>query len=222
MQKSQNILHYKGIGDVNFVRSSRARNLSIRINQQGEVRVTRPPHVSQKRAELFFLSKQEWISKKLGETGRDECRENLPVVGEYLQIRDKKIQVRLLNLEKSAEAAIWRVLKEEAIMYLPGQVAALSKKHGFSISGLKIRKMKTRWGSCTATNSINLNSWLIMLPSYLSNYVILHEPVHTRFPDHSRRFWDELDRVCGGAAFKYRKELRNYRIMCFPGEPPGQ
>ena len=169
MQKSQNILHYKGIGRVNFVRSSRARNLSIRINQQGEVRVTRPPHVSQKRAELFFLSKREWISKKLGETGRVECSENLPAVGEYIQIRDRKIQVRLLKSDENAETAIWRVLKEEAILYLPGRVSELSEKHGFSISGLKIRKMKTRWGSCTAKKSINLNSWLVMLPQHLSD-----------------------------------------------------
>ena len=56
MQKSQNILHYKGIGEVSYIRSQRARNLSIRINQQGEVRVTIPRFVSQKRAERFFNS----------------------------------------------------------------------------------------------------------------------------------------------------------------------
>jgi predicted metal-dependent hydrolase len=216
MQKSQNILYYKGIGDVNFVRSSRARNLSIRINQQGEVRVTRPRYVSQKQAERFFLSKQEWISRKLTETGRDECKENMPAAGEYIQVSGKKIQVHLMKSDENTEAAIWRVLKEEAILYLPGRVSELSEKHEFSISGLKIRKMKTRWGSCTSKKSINLNSWLIMLPQHLSDYVILHELAHTRFPDHSRRFWDELDSVCGGESIKLRKELRNYRIMCFP------
>jgi predicted metal-dependent hydrolase len=216
MQKTQNILNYKGIGDVNFVRSPRARNLSIRINQQGEVRVTRPRYVSQKRAELFFLSKQEWIKKKLDETGSAANSGYMPVDGEYIRIRNKSIQIRLLPQDKNTEAAIWRILKEEALQYLPGRVSEISALHGFSITGLKIRQMKTRWGSCTAKKSINLNSWLLMLPLHLSDYVILHELVHTRFPDHSKRFWDELDRVCGGKSKQYRKELRDHRIMCFP------
>ena len=144
LSQSKNILNFQGIGDVNFVQNSRARNLSIRINQQGEIRVTRPRFVSQKRAELFFLSKQAWILKKLSESGRDACRENIPAEGEYIRIRDKSYQVRLLKGEESSEAAIWRLLKEEALRYLPGRVLELSEKHGFSISGLKIRKMKTR------------------------------------------------------------------------------
>lgn len=213
-------MQYKGIGDVNYVRSSRARNLSIRINQQGEVRVTIPRLVSRKRAELFFLSKQQWVLKQLNEVNRAGCRETMPAEGESIRIRGRDFPVRMRKGDESVEAALWRVVREEALRYLPGRVAELSEKHSFRIAGLKVRKMKTRWGSCTAKKSINLNCWLVMLPEYLSDYVILHELVHTRFPDHSRKFWDELDRVTGEESKKYRRELRNYRIMCFPEVQP--
>lgn len=215
-------MYYKGVGEVYYVRSSRARNLSIRINQQGEVRVTIPRFVSQKRAERFFLSKQQWVLKRLQGLNHKDCRKTLPPEGGSIQIRGRECPVRLLQGDDSVEAAIWRMLHEEALRYLPGRVAELSKKHGFKITGLKIRKMRTRWGSCTARRSINLNSWLVMLPEYLSDYVILHELVHTRIPDHGKRFWEELDGVTGGVSKNFRRELRSRQIMCFSEVPQDQ
>lgn len=222
MQKSQNILHYKGLGEVSFIRSPRARNLSIRINQRGEVRVTMPRFVSQKKAERFFLSKQDWVLKRLNGLNSFDCRETLPPEGGIIQIRGKDYPVHLLRGDVDVEAAIWRMLQKEALLYLPGRVRELAEKHAYKISGLKIRKMLTRWGSCTARKSINLNSWLVMLPEYLSDYVILHELAHTRFPDHSQRFWAELDSVTGGLSKQLRSELRSQQIMCFPGKFPDQ
>jgi predicted metal-dependent hydrolase len=62
----------------------------------------------------------------------------------------------------------------------------------------------------------------VMLPEYLSDYVILHELAHTRVPDHSQQFWEELDGVTGGQSLQLRRELRSRQIMCFPGELPDQ
>ena len=220
MQKTQNILYYHGIGDVFYVRSSRARNISIRINQQGEVRVTIPRLVSIHRAERFFLSKEQWVRQRLKGFNQQDCRKTLPPEDGVFQIRGREYPLKLRRSDEGVEDAIWRLLREEAQSYLPGRVGELSEKHGFTISGLKIRRMKTRWGSCTARKSINLNSWLVMLPEHLSDYVILHELVHTRIPDHSHRFWEELDGVTGGVSKTLRRELRSHQIMCFQQAPP--
>lgn len=217
MQKSQNILHFEELGEVSFVRSQRARKLSIRINQQGEVRVSIPRFASQKQAERFLLSKRQWVKKQLDTLKQKDCSGSLPQAGETIHIRGKDIPVDLLKGESNVEVAIWRLLQDEALSYLPLRVKELAESHGYKINGIKIRRMRTRWGSCTARKSINLNSWLVMLPEYLSDYVILHELVHTRIPDHSSRFWEELDVLTGGQSKKYRKELRSHQIMCFPG-----
>lgn len=222
MQKTRNILHYAGLGEVSYVRSQRARKLSIRINQQGEVRVSIPRFVSQKQAERFFLSKQHWVQKQLNALKQRDCKNSLPREGELILVRGRKHAVHVLKGEVDVEDAIWRLLLLEAQEYLPERVKVLAAKHAYQISGIKIRKMKTRWGSCTARKSINLNSWLMMLPEYLSDYVILHELVHTRIPDHSSRFWEELDGITGGHSKTYRRELRRQQIMCFPGRQPDQ
>lgn len=215
MQKIKNILDYKGIGEVSYIRSNRARNLSIRINQQGNIRVTIPRFVSQSMAERFFLSKQQWVLARLKELSIRDCGKSMPVDGGTIQIRGREHPVRMLQGDENVEEAIWRVLRRVALNYLPDRVKKLSEEHGFNISGLKIRRMKTRWGSCTARGSINLNCWLMMIPEYLSDYVILHELVHTRIPNHGERFWQELDSVTGGLSRQYRKELRKHQIMCF-------
>jgi predicted metal-dependent hydrolase len=222
MQKTQNIIHYDGLGHISYVRSQRARKLSIRINQRGQVRVSIPRFISQKQAERFFLSKQGWVQKQLDALNLKDCRGTLPSEGGIIQIRGRDYTVHLKRGGADVEAAIWRLLQTEALAYLPGRVQELSQDHGYRISGIKIRKMHTRWGSCTARKSINLNSWLMMLPEYLSDYVILHELVHTRIPDHSSRFWEELDGITGGMSKRYRKELRSRQIMCFPQDEPDQ
>ena len=177
--------------------------------------MTVPGRVGWRRAEAFFISRQHWVQKKLDQMNSLSCMEFLPSVGESITIRGREFPIRLEKGDSGSEDAIWRILRNEALEYLPSRVAMLSEKHGYSISGLKIRKMKTRWGSCTARKSINLNSWLMMVPEPLSDYVILHELAHTRFPNHGSQFWKELDRTTGGLSAMYRKELRKQKIMCF-------
>ena len=222
MQKIKNILDYKGIGEVSYVRSNRAKNLSIRISQHGNIRVTMPRFVSQNRAERFFLSKQQWVLRRLNDLTIRDCGKSMPVNGGTIQVRGLEFPVRMSKGDENVEDAIWRVLRREALNYLPERVMKLSEVHGFNISGLKIRRMKTRWGSCTKRGSINLNSWLMMIPEYLSDYVILHELVHTRVPNHGERFWQELDGVTGGRSRQFRKELRKHQIMCFNEQPGDQ
>jgi predicted metal-dependent hydrolase len=161
MQKSQIILYHKGIGEVRYVKSSRARRLSIRINQQGEVRVTFPRFVSQREAERFLLSKQQWVIQRLNGLNQNDCMKTMPAEGGSIQIRGRDYPLQLKRGEEVVEDAIWRLLREEAMDYLPGRVDEMCKQHGFQISGLKIRRMKTRWGSCTPRKSINLNSWMV-------------------------------------------------------------
>ncbi len=133
--------------------------------------------------------------------------------GGVLVVRGKQITVNLKNGQDTVEEAIWRILLKEAAAYLPSRLTELAHEHGLSFSGVKVRRMKSRWGSCTARNGINLNSWLIMLPDHLSDYVILHELAHTLHHDHGQRFWVYLDRLTAGKSKLLRKELRNHQIL---------
>ncbi|MEN8203300.1 MAG: SprT family zinc-dependent metalloprotease [Bacteroidota bacterium] len=213
MNKRENIVFYREIGEVRYVKNRRAKNLSIRINQNGELRVTIPGSMSMKRAEAFLMTRRPWIQAKLGEINHAARQFSLPEVGELVNIRGKQVQIKLMGKEQTGKEALWRILLQEAKQYLPDRVHILAETHGLKYTGLKIRQMKSRWGSCTAKNSINLNSWLMMLPDHLSDYVILHELVHTLHRDHSPKFWEALDRINYGNSKELRKELKKHRIM---------
>jgi len=213
MINTENIVQYSDVGEIRYVRNRRARNIAIRIGRKGDVRVTVPGYVSIKKAESFVFSKRGWILQKIRE--QEEHADAAIAIrdGDELEVRGKKITVRLKGDQDTVEEAIWRILHKEAVVILPGRVEALALEHGLSFSGVKVRRMKSRWGSCNAKNGINLNSWLVMLPGHLSDYVILHELAHTRHHDHSARFWELLDRLTGGRSKQLRKELRTQQIM---------
>ena len=85
------------------------------------------------------------------------------------------------------------------------------QKHNFSFNRVTFRRQKTRWGSCSTKNNINLNINLAALPEHLQDYVLLHELTHTKHKNHGRQFWAELDRLTGGAK-ALRKEMKKYRL----------
>jgi predicted metal-dependent hydrolase len=213
MNRTENVIQYADFGEIRYIRNRRAKNLAIRISRNGDVKVTVPGFVSLKRAESFVFSKGGWIVQKINEQKRHSVTALIISEGGVLLVQGRQITVRLKDEKDTLEKAIWRILLKEGAAYFPGRVTELAQMHGLRFSGVKVRRMKSRWGSCTAKNGINLNSWLMMLPEYLSDYVILHELAHTRHRDHGLQFWEYLDRLTGGRSKQLRKELRRQQIM---------
>ena len=168
-------------------RSRRAKRISVSIRPFKGVRVAVPDGVSFDRALMFAQSKAGWINKHLG----------------------KMEQLELKARELSRTGPINRVTARKVIVE---RLDFLAEKYGFSYNRVFIRNQKTRWGSCSTKNNINLNVNLVRLPDELIDYTILHELVHTRVKNHSQKFWDQMDLLLGNAK-KIDKKLSAYGFL---------
>lgn len=60
---------------------------------------------------------------------------------------------------------------------------------------LEIRLMKKRWGSCTKSGKILLNTELIKAPKGSIEYVVIHELCHLVYRNHNKDFYDLQNRL---------------------------
>ncbi|HSV99416.1 MAG TPA: M48 family metallopeptidase [Sedimentisphaerales bacterium] len=99
----------------------------------------------------------------------------------------------------------------DARRLLVDRLRELAARHGYQFNKATVKNQRTLWGSCSHRNNINLNVNLLRLPEELRDYVILHELVHTRHKNHSRAFWQELDRIVGSGK-QFQRQLRAFRL----------
>jgi predicted metal-dependent hydrolase len=123
-------------------------------------------------------------------------------------------EIQSIENQNYIRDVIEKILRIEAKSYLPKRVDELAKKHNFNYQKLTIKNTKTRWGSCSFKNNINLSLHLMRLKEELIDYVILHELVHTKVKNHSKEFWMTLDIHCPESK-KLDKELKKYSLRIF-------
>jgi predicted metal-dependent hydrolase len=173
------------IGNVTFTRSVRARYLRLTVRPDKTVIVTIPRRGSLDEAKQFLTTKISWIQKQL----------------QKIERRTQHVQTPDLNIDfEKAQEELFRRLEY------------FSEKYKLPINRASFRCQRTRWGSCSYKNNINLNVNMAFLPVELQDYIIVHELVHTRVKNHSKIFWNELDKYTEGKARELAKKLRKHRI----------
>lgn len=96
--------------------------------------------------------------------------------------------------EALCRRVLGRFLLVQAESRLPAFLNELSRKTGLAYKRVRIRRQRSRWGSCSAQAAISLNAALMFLPWHLTRYVLVHELCHTVHLNHSRAFWDLVAR----------------------------
>ena len=156
-----------------IIRSSR-KTMSLEIKPDGRIIVRAPLRLSETRIRKFVEEKQEWILKNLEKIQkRDEQKEDIP---------------RLSALERQH-------LQNKACVVIPRRVAYFAEKAGVTYGKITLRQQKTRWGSCASNGNLNFNWLLILAPSKVMDYVVVHELCHRKEMNHSQVFWKEVESI---------------------------
>jgi predicted metal-dependent hydrolase len=238
MAFSEKTIIHSDFGEIHIVKSTRAGRISISMKPFEPLKITLPVFVPYKRAEEFLRQKEKWIQRNLEKIRKLEDQYTVftegmefrthehqldisrhPDENPRISVRNKKINVQLpetadINDPQIQEMIRWGIQaawRKEAKRHLPERLGELSRKHNLPYNKVIIKNNKTRWGSCSQKNNINLSLHLMRLPEHLIDYILLHELVHTVHKNHSKRFWRELEKIHPQARMADR-ELKEYRI----------
>lgn len=216
--------------DYQLVRSAR-RTLAIHIRQDGHVEVRAPRRLPLIEIETFVASRADWIRRHLDEIaarpvlpGLLDSREWLHL-GESWQLREGQgglsrsgvracaerreltLATRFWQSEESLRAAVLRWQQREAAEWLTQRVATITAglDDSWQPASLGFRHMRTRWGSCSRSRRISLNTALMQMPPECIDYVIWHELCHLHEFNHGPRFYALQTRVCPDWAERKRR-----------------
>jgi len=153
-----------------FVRHRWARRYILRMLDDGTLRVTLPRYGSKRQAQAFVERSAPWIARQ-----------------------QLKHQSRPAVVHPDEPALRRRAAKE-----LPVELLALAAVHDITVSRVSIRNQRSRWGACSSRGSITLNWRLVLVPHFVREYVMIHELMHRREMNHSKRFWRQVATACPG------------------------
>jgi len=223
-------VHYLSDGSTIFYTLKRRRGMKhlylYVTDHQVEVRCN--PRVSFESIEAFLRQKESWILDKLQEKRKEHSpTEGFPWNGCKIPLHfeekdtgtfrfryDEESDLALLEGPYFPEDDELQSLYEgyyrlHAPRILAPRVEEFSRLTGLSPTRIGYRKNRSRWGSCSARNAINLNTRLLTCPGELQDYVILHELCHIPHKNHSRAFWKLVERYMPDWKER-RKRLREY------------
>ena len=187
---------------------------------EGRVRVAAPLRLDDEAVRLAVISRLAWIRRKrdgFQRQERESRREFVSGESHYFEGRRYPLDViespgptgiRLRGnawIEMRVRSATGRDARE-AVLYgwyrarlrerIPALAAKWEPKIGVQVADWRIRRMKTRWGTCNGpARRIWLNSELAKKPLSCIEYVVVHEMAHLVEPAHNDRFREILDRV---------------------------
>lgn len=196
-----------------FVRNGRARRYILRVLPDASVRVTIPRHGSRREAEAFVRTRTRWIADRREELEARRRDRRWPAgttvlwrgvphpievdrgVGVQVTVRCGDLEVRT-SPRDDYRPVIELLMRTRAHEELPPRLLALAASHRLDVSRVTVRNQRSRWGSCSRDGRIALNWRLLQMPAAVCDYVLLHELMHLRQPNHSPRFWAEVAAVC--------------------------
>ena len=190
------------------------KNITLKVRPSGEAILTAPKTASDEHIKFIMQKRAKWIAQKRAFFASFKTPQKEYVSGEdfkYLgrsyrlkvvQSKEERVKLQCGYLElfvkdksdiKRKENLIYEWYYEKAMLYFFNILQEFNKIVKQDIKSVKIRQMKTRWGSCNSYKSyINLNIELIKKPKACIEYVVFHELAHLLYSNHSKKFYDYL------------------------------
>jgi predicted metal-dependent hydrolase len=216
--------------DIDVVRKNiRHMHLCV-LPPEGKVRITAPLRIHDAMIRDFALSRLNWIKKhriQQRARKREPARGYINHEGHFylgkcfslsviensfpsrVELRDTAIEVHVNGTadRERTRAVLEAWYRQRLKEMVPEYIKKWEERLGVKVKEFGIRKMKTRWGTCSIkAGRIWLNLELARRPVEFLDYLVLHEVLHLRVRNHDRVFKAFMDRLMPQWRF-YKEEL---------------
>jgi len=197
--------------------SAKRRTVGITVERDGSLILDTPPEISTDALAKVVQAKRFWIYskilKKKAMTAPLHSREY--VTGEGFYYLGRSYRLKLVD-ENSAQPALrlyqsrfefQRSAKEFGKTYfidwyrlhllpiLEQEINQLKNRVGAEPRSINIRELGYRWGSCGHKGDLNFHWRVALLPRSAISYIVSHELIHLVEPNHTKDFWERLERI---------------------------
>jgi len=214
-----------------LIYKKKIKSVIIKVMDAETVLVSVPFDMSDEVANEFIRLKSSWIKRKQEEKKKNKIKNEEIYSYKKILIQGKEyviaysdvpnvccVEDYLILPQSKAESVelikktINNYLLNLAKNLLPKYLAFWGEKLSLCPTAIKIKSLKSKWGSCNGNGEIVLNVKLIQLPVKLIEYVIVHELCHLKNLNHSKDFWESIEDVFADFDI-LRKELRQYEYL---------
>ena len=220
--------------DYRITYSSRQKTIELVIDLESGFTVKAPGSMSKEEVAANLRRKASWIITnldKMNEVIRNETRKEF-VSGEKFPYKGKHYRLKVVQVNEEIVPTLTfthskfiahvpvsvpefdypRIIQplfigfyhEKAEKVLNQRARMYSKYFEEKPSLIKVRPLKNKWGNCSKTNQLRFNWRVVMAKMSIIDYVVVHELCHTKYKDHSKAFWNEVQKIL--ADYEERKE----------------
>jgi len=200
--------------DITIEKTERKKTVSIFIERDSSVRVLAPASASNETIETAIKSKEYLIFSKLakwkelnqGKVNREYVNgQSFLYLGRNYRLKlteDQNVPLKISGsfflLDKKylpkAEKVFKDFYKEKGLLKIKERIKVHEDKFSIKPTSVKVLDLQNRWASWTPKNGLNFHWKCVMAPVSVLDYIIMHEMVHLKYPNHSADFWNELDK----------------------------
>jgi predicted metal-dependent hydrolase len=204
----------------------------------GRVRLSAPMDSDTEKIRMFIISKIPWIRKnqrKFKNKERQTCREFIDRESHYFEGRryllkvviderkSNSVELNKTSIKMSINSNLDSIKRKELFenwmrrklrIRLEPVISKWVDILGVNLTEWKIKKMKTKWGSCNKeAKRVWFNLELAKVDDYCLDYIVLHELAHLKYRNHGKEFTNLLE--ANMVDWQQRKSQLNDTILEF-------
>ena len=201
--------------EIDRIIRSRRKTIALVIQPDGRLVVRAPQRATLKQIHAMIEQHRAWIEIKQAEAVRIAARfaprsftdgDDFLYQGKAYPLRIARGSGTGLRFDGSVFTLAEKVTAQAAVLFekwyrlqarqvFTERVRVYARQYGFEYQKIRISSARTRWGSCSSKGTLSLTWRLIMAPADVIDYVIVHELVHLRHPNHSKDFWRGVEAI---------------------------